>query len=84
MNPTPTKDEMERMGPTELAALCGKVAESPTASSLEADQSREMKAEWEKLAYSVNMPQEEYKRKKELLMRKTASFLVATCGIKLA
>ena len=41
----PTKEALEQMGPTELAVLCGKIAESPTASSIEADQARNMKRE---------------------------------------
>ncbi len=39
------KEAFEQMGPTELVVLCGKVAESPTASSKEADLTREMKRE---------------------------------------
>ncbi len=44
-----TKEELERMGPTQLAVLCGKVAESPTAGSVEADQGRDLKYDWAKL-----------------------------------
>lgn len=37
----PTREDLERLAMTELAVLCGKVAESPSASSVEADQARD-------------------------------------------
>ena len=52
----PTKEELERMGMTQLAVLCQKVAESPTAGSVEADQGREMKHEWALLIQSMTPP----------------------------
>jgi hypothetical protein len=45
----PTRYELENMGMAELAEWCGKVAERPTASSVEADQAREFKGDWELL-----------------------------------
>jgi len=79
----PTKEALERLGPTELAVLCGKIAESPTASSIEADQARDMKREWALLNISVTPPpptlqaQKDYEAKMERLKRKMVSFLAA-------
>jgi len=79
----PTKEALEQMGPTELAVQCGKVAESPTASSIEADQARDMRQEWALLNVSVTphppslQAQKDYEAKMERLKRKMVGFLSA-------
>ena len=45
----PAREELERMHLAELAELCDKVFKCAKATSLEADQSREMIAEWEEI-----------------------------------
>jgi hypothetical protein len=40
------KEELQRLRTTQLAVLCGRVAESPITSSLKADQARDLKDEW--------------------------------------
>ena len=79
----PTREKLEGMGTTELAVLCGKVADSPTASSVEADQARDMKHEWALLIASETPPspslqaRKDYEAKMERLKRKMVSFLAA-------
>ena len=79
----PTKEELERMDMTQLAVLCQKVAESPMAGSVEADQGREMKHEWALLIQSMTPPsfvlKEQQAKEAELekLKRRMVSFLAA-------
>lgn len=79
----PTKEDLERMAMPLLAVLCGKVAEDPKASSVEADQARDMKQEWALLVASETPPSpslevhKEYEAKMERLKRKMVSFLAA-------
>jgi hypothetical protein len=76
-----TKKELESMAPSVLAAICSRVAESPSASSLEADQARALKSEWATLTASMTPPssilkeQQEKERKIEIWKRKAVSFL---------
>jgi hypothetical protein len=78
-----TKKELESLSPTELAVFCSKVSESPSASSVEADQGRELKHEWATLIASMTPPssilkeQQEQERKIEIWKRKAVSFLAA-------
>jgi len=82
-----TKKDLDSMAPTELAVLCGKVAESPSASSVEADQGRDLKSEWATLIASMTPPssilreQQEKERKIEIWKRKAVSFLVAVLPV---
>jgi hypothetical protein len=79
----PTKEDLERMAMPLLAVLCGRVAEDPKASSVEADQARDMKQEWTLLVASETPPSpslekhREYEAKMERLKRKMVSFLAA-------
>jgi hypothetical protein len=79
--PMLTKVEIQSLGPTELAVLCGKVAESPSATALEADQAREMKGEWASLNVSAPRPnlkeQQAIEAKMERLRQKMITFLAA-------
>jgi hypothetical protein len=75
-----TKQELESMGPTHLAVLCGKVAESPTAGSVEADQGRDLRNDWAKLMTppSSNLQEQRTKESEiEKWKRKAVSFLAA-------
>lgn len=71
------------MAPSVLAVLCGEVAESPAASSVEADQARDLKSEWATLTVSmvtrssVLKEEQEKERKIESWKRKAVSFLAA-------
>jgi hypothetical protein len=74
----PTKAELEHMGPTELAVLCSKIAESPTATSAEADQARDLKFDWAKLMTPPSSSFQEQETKEaeiEKWKRKAVSFL---------
>jgi hypothetical protein len=79
----PTKEDLEHMAMPLLAVLCGKVAEDPKASSVEADQARDMKQEGALLVASETPPSpslevhKEYEAKMERLKRKMVSFLAA-------
>jgi len=78
-----TKKDLESMAPSVLAALCNNVAESPSASSVEADQARDLKLEWATLVASMTPPssvlkeQQEKEQKLEIWKRKAVSFLAA-------
>jgi hypothetical protein len=79
----PTKEELERMDLTQLAVLCQKVAESPTASGEAADQARSMKQEWTLLIHATTPPLPDLKEQKareaemERLKRRMVSLLAA-------
>jgi hypothetical protein len=79
----PTKEELERMDMTQLAVLCQKVSESPTADPVEADQGRQLKQEWAFLIHSMTPPlpalkdQQANEAEVERLKRRMVSFLAA-------
>jgi hypothetical protein len=75
-----TKEGLERFGPTMLAVLCGKVAESPSAGYVEADQAWELKRDWAKLVRPPSMDlREQQALEAEIVKwkRKAVSFLAA-------
>ena len=84
----PTREELERMDMTQLVVLCQKVSESSTASSVAADQGRELKQEWALLIDSMTPPlpalqaQKDAEAKMERLKRKMVSFLAAETGTR--
>ncbi len=82
----PTKQELERMSFSELDALLRKVAENPSASSVEADQARGLQKELELLKHSessdvphpVLSGKTIIEAREESLKRHSVNFLLAT------
>jgi hypothetical protein len=75
-----TKERLDAIGPTRLAVLCGKVAESPSADSIEADQAWDLKREWTKLMRPPSMNLEEQRAIEAEIVKwkqKAVSFLAA-------
>jgi hypothetical protein len=75
-----TKEDLERFGPCRLELLCTKVAESPSAGCLEADQAWDLKREWTLLMRPPSMDlQEQRALETEIVKwkRKAISFLAA-------
>ncbi len=77
----PTKQELEGCEVTELAVLCGKVADSPSSDSVTAEKARQLREEWRKLILAITPPlrvfkeQQEVETKLELLKARMAEFL---------
>jgi hypothetical protein len=77
----PTTKELENLSLSELAALCGKVAESPGGRAKETNQARDLKFEWATIMASMTPPskilkvQQEKERKIELWKHKAIRFL---------
>jgi hypothetical protein len=75
-----TKEKLESLGPTKLAVLCGKVAESPSADSVEADQAWNLKRDWAKLVRPPSMDLREQRALEAEIVkwqRRAVSFLAA-------
>jgi hypothetical protein len=60
----PTRQDLENMGPAELSTWCDKVADSPSASHVAADQARALKHEWA-LIQRASDPDLKVEKKKE-------------------
>jgi cysteine synthase len=86
----PSKQELESRNLLELGALCLEVAEIPSASSVEADQARELERETGLLKHveSPNNPHPMLSEKtiiqakKESLKRRMVDFLMATWPLR--
>ena len=78
----PARDELERLSTFSLAVLCEKAAESLSATSVAANQARDMKREWQVLIASMTPPpstlNEDFEAKRDKLRRKMISFLTAS------
>ncbi|MBI3670975.1 MAG: hypothetical protein HY237_14490 [Acidobacteria bacterium] len=77
----PPKQELERRDLTELAVLCGKIAERPSADSETIETARGLKEEWVLLVARETPPlpelrlQQEVERQKESLKGRMVDFL---------
>ncbi len=77
----PTKKELECRDFTDLAVLCGKVADSPSADSITAEKAWKLKREWVLLIAKETPPppslkeQQEIEAQKESLKKRIAEFL---------
>jgi hypothetical protein len=77
----PTLDELLRVSPNELVALCQGVADNPAAYLLaEAEEATKLKLEWENLQTLPNLDntlQSRIEAQKESLRRRMIGFLAA-------
>jgi hypothetical protein len=78
----PSKQELERMYPNELAALCQRVADNPGAYLAEAsEEASKLKLEWAKLQSQPNpiyAIQRKIEQQKDHLGRRMIEFLTRT------
>lgn len=83
----PTKQELENMSYSDLIALLRKVAENPSASSVEADQTRGLRSEIIELLNQLESPSDPHpvlsgktiiEVREESLKRRVVDFLLAT------
>jgi hypothetical protein len=78
----PSKQELERMPPTELAVLCQRVADNPAAYLTEAsEEASQLKLEWAKLQSQPNpnyAVQRKIEQQKDNLRIRMIEFLTST------
>jgi hypothetical protein len=78
----PSKQELERMHPTDVAVLCQRVADNPGAYLAEAsEEASELKLEWAKLQAQPNpnyAVQRKIEQQKDHLRRRMIEFLTHT------
>lgn len=61
-----TKKELERFSAGQLSALCVKVSESQSASSVDADQARDLINDWKKLTNTSTPPRPSAKEQQDI------------------
>ncbi len=78
----PSREQLERKGSTELAVLCGAVADSPSADADTAEKAVQLKHEWALLVAQqpqhVLAEQQRIEAKMESLKKRMAEFLAHT------
>jgi len=78
----PSKQELERMHPTELAAFCQRVADNPAAYLAEAsEEASKLKLEWDNLQSQPNpnyAVQRKIEQQKDHLRARMIEFLTGT------